>query len=256
MKELKFGLNISNEGMEFFGTDELNKLIEEGWLVKSISPSQAFVKENPEAHTEESESFTFAGYEMCAILEHAEFNKLFGKACSLSEGLIRFDKAEGKEITFFDRRKLKQSIYLFEKSLKIDPNNAGALLLKAKCHGSLNQNREALDSLETAFEIEPFNDILCCEIGAVLTKERNFDRAIEVLEQCLQNHPEDPRILSNLGLSYLFAGLPDKAIVVYTKLVEVEPDYDLNLRFLNLSKRIENGQIAPPKNEADIAKII
>ncbi len=253
MKEFRFGISLSEKGMEPFGSDELNRLIEEGWVVTSISPSQAFLRENPDKHTEESESVTFAGYEMCAVLEHGEFTKLFNKAGSLSKNLIRLDKTESTRTGFFERGKLKQAIELYEEALKIDPLHTGSLIFKAKCHETLNQNSEALQSLERAFEIEPFNVIICVEIGAALTKKRLFDRAIEILEQGAQYHPEDPRVLSNLGLSYLFAGLANRAVIIYEKLVEVEPEYSLNPRFLSYAKRVASGDVGTPQTEDDIS---
>lgn len=256
MKEFKFGIYLSENGMEPFGSDELNSLIDKGWEVKSITPSQAFLKENPEKDTSESESVTFAGYEMCAILENPQFDELFQKAGTLSEGLIRLDKLNTPKIGFFDRNKLKQAIDLFEKALDLDPYNTSSHFLKAKCHESLNQGHKALESLKLAFEIEPYNEIICIEIGSALTRERDFERAIEILEEGTQYNPNEPRILSNLGIAYLLSGQAQKAVAVYTKLVEIEPDYELNPRFLKFARNIANGDIDSPKTEEDISKYI
>lgn len=256
MKELKIGLNISDKGMEFFGSDELNSYIYKGWAVKRVSPNQAFVKENTDIKTDKSESFTFAGYEMIVEIEHKEISDHFSKASDLSKGLLQFDTAGGVNIGFNGKRKLKKAIGHYDNVIVIDPSNAGAYLLKAKCHESLDESSEAVGALENAIQIEPYNEILYCEIGAALMKQRDFVRAIELMEQGVNYFPEEARILSNLGLSYLFTNMADKAVKVYDKLIEIEPEYELNKRFLAYSKRVLNGELSAPQSESDIAKSI
>ena len=67
MKEITIGIQISGGGLEFFGTDEVNALIQQGYRVSRIEPDQALLEEvGPEGGEEE---FALAGCEITVTLE-------------------------------------------------------------------------------------------------------------------------------------------------------------------------------------------
>ncbi|TXR53976.1 hypothetical protein [Reinekea thalattae] len=69
MIEIKIGLNVTNEGLKFYGSDEVNEKIEKGAKILSINPSQFFIKEHPEKDTDKTKSITLRGWEMVVELE-------------------------------------------------------------------------------------------------------------------------------------------------------------------------------------------
>ena len=66
MKEITIGIRINDGGLEFFGTDEVNALIQQGYRVSRIEPDQALL-EQVESDDEE-EGFALAGCEITVVL--------------------------------------------------------------------------------------------------------------------------------------------------------------------------------------------
>lgn len=77
-----------------------------------------------------------------------------------------------------------------------------------------------------------------------------------MLEMAVNIHPREPRIQSNLGLSYLIGGEVENAVKAFEVLLLLEPDYAVNRKLLNLVKEIKLGAKPMPKCEADIAKMM
>lgn len=68
MKEITIGIRINEGGLEFFGTEEVNALIQQGYRVSRIEPDQALLEE-VESEDEEEESFALAGCEITVTLD-------------------------------------------------------------------------------------------------------------------------------------------------------------------------------------------
>jgi Flp pilus assembly protein TadD len=82
------------------------------------------------------------------------------------------------------------------------------------------------------------------------------DVAIRVMLTAAKEHPQDPALHLNVGLSCLMSGNPTDARKAFERAVELEPERDMNKRLLNLVKDIEVGKLVCPKTEAEIAYLI
>jgi len=238
--------------MEFFGAEEINQHLKNGWQVKEILPNTAFLSEHPEEHTTTSESFSLRGYDMVARLEHKEISQLFMTAHGLCENLLKFDQHASPSIGFKEKQKLKKALSLYDKVLSLDPESVEALLFKAKCYNCLDNNHEGYRALQTAIGISPPHIILYCEIGATLLQLEYYQKARHAMEEAITHFPEEPRILGNLGLAYLFDNKPEQALDVYQELLKVEPEYPLNARLLSYTERILKGDSTYPKSKIDL----
>lgn len=67
MQQISIGIRFNEEGLEFFGTEEVNRLIEQGHRVVRIEPGEALVEE-ADAEDEE-DAFILAGCQMNVVLE-------------------------------------------------------------------------------------------------------------------------------------------------------------------------------------------
>ena len=68
MKEVSVGVRIAEDGLEFFGTDEVNGLLKRGYLVASIEPEEAMVEADEESDDEEP-VYTLAGFSVKVALK-------------------------------------------------------------------------------------------------------------------------------------------------------------------------------------------
>ena len=68
MQQITIGARIAEDGVEFFGTDEVNALIEQGHRVVTIYPGKTLV----EAVPEEEDAYAVSGFEMTVTLVEAE----------------------------------------------------------------------------------------------------------------------------------------------------------------------------------------
>ena len=68
MEQATIGARITDYGVEFFGTDEVNALIEQGYRVVSIYPGKTLV----EAVPEEEDAYAVSGFEMTVTLADPE----------------------------------------------------------------------------------------------------------------------------------------------------------------------------------------
>jgi hypothetical protein len=70
MKKVSVGVRIAEEGLEFFGTDEVNGLLKRGFQVASIEPEEAMVEANPEEESDTEEPiYTLAGFSVKVTLK-------------------------------------------------------------------------------------------------------------------------------------------------------------------------------------------
>jgi hypothetical protein len=69
--EALIGARITEEGIEFFGTDEVNSLLASGHRVTKIEPGEVIVEEVPPevSMSEDEQEYTLAGFEIIVTLD-------------------------------------------------------------------------------------------------------------------------------------------------------------------------------------------
>lgn len=185
-----------------------------------------------------------------------KYMRIFKEGCDLSTGLIQLDGQQAKKLGFFDKRKLKKAKSLFELSAIESPENAAPYLMLAKVSHSLGEFPASLDFLLKAWNLEPANLILVIELSGAYGVLGKHKEAISVLEEGIKYHPNEPRILFNLGISYLLENQSKMAVDIFQKTVEIEPDYPQNSALLKYSQDILAGRKARPRSQSEIANNI
>ncbi len=183
-----------------------------------------------------------------------KYMQLFKEGCNLSKGLIQLDGQPHKNLGFFEKRKLKKAKEFFELSSLEDPGNAAPCLMIAKVHQSLGEIPHSLAWLLKAWELEPANLILVIELSGAYGVLAKHKEAISVLEEGIKYHPNEPRILFNLGISFLLDSKPKLAAEIFQKTVEIEPNFSQNHKLLKYSLQVSNGTRPIPRNQSEIAK--
>jgi len=185
-----------------------------------------------------------------------KYMALFKEGAELVDGLLRLDGQKTPKLNFFQRRKLKKAKRLYELASIESRENAAPLLVLAKIEERLGNHTEALAWLQKSWLLEPGNLILTIELSGAYGLVGKHQEAISVLLEGRKNYPNEPRILFNLGVSFLLIGQAGAAVDIFLKAIEIEPDYEMNHRILAYSKDVVGGRKSSPKDQSDIAKNI
>ena len=185
-----------------------------------------------------------------------KYMKLFSEGSKLVDGLIQLDGQETNQLGFFQKRKLEKAKGFFELAANEDPENGAPYLMLAKIEERLGNYEEYLSNIHKAWQLEPGNLILVIELSSAYGLLNKHQEAISVLLEGQKYFPDEPRMLFNLGLSFLLTERPDNAFEIFKKLSEIEPDYEMNHILLAYSKDVLEGKKPNPKGHDDIAKSI
>src|SRR5437867_11290568 len=84
-------------------------------------------------------------------------NDLYARANELSEGLVILDDVPQKSLEFFQKRRLRKAIELYQQVLQINPVNWPAMVGTGKAFQSLGDLEQALLWFSRANECVPDN---------------------------------------------------------------------------------------------------
>lgn len=100
--------------------------------------------------------------------------------------------------TLWAKAILKIVIVLFRIHYKHNRQN-GALFFIAKCFQSLGNFEKALDYFKKAWETDPFNPILCKEIGTCCLELERFEEGLKYALKEVSQFPSNPESRANLA---------------------------------------------------------
>jgi Flp pilus assembly protein TadD len=183
-----------------------------------------------------------------------KYMQLFKEAGNLAGDLIRLDGQPAPKLSFFQKRKLKKAARLYELSTHEAPDNGAPHLMLAKVQERLGENENYLSSLQKAWLLEPGNLTIIVELGGAYGFINKHQEAISILLEGRKYYPDEPRILFNMGVSFLLLDQAKGAVEIFEEMVLIEPDYEMNHKMLAYSKRLALGEITAPKDQSDIAK--
>ena len=121
--------------------------------------------------------------------------------------------------------------YSYDKALQDNPNEALALLLKGATRAMQNHPDEGLRLTEAARKLTPLGpqryyfDSLAASVSLAA---RDYDRAIELADQSLQENDSYPSTLRTKAIALQMSGRGDEARDVVESLMRVTPDFSLS----------------------------
>jgi len=129
-----------------------------------------------------------------------------------------------KGVALVNSRKYEEALEVFNKVLEIDPVNYYALAIKGNALANIEKYEEALEVLNKALEIDPNNDFtLLTSKGNALVNIGEYEEAIGVFDKSLEIDPNDNFALTGKGVALVSIGEDDKAIEVFDKAIEINP---------------------------------
>jgi Flp pilus assembly protein TadD len=88
----------------------------------------------------------------------------------------------------------------------------------------MGKRRSAIESFESAVELNPRNSYARNNLGLALIYDKQFEAAVDSLEQAVELEPVEGYMWNNLGMAYEQLDRLEDARGAYNKAVEMESD--------------------------------
>lgn len=118
-------------------------------------------------------------------------------------------------------------------SMSYDNMDAWTAYRIAEAYQGTGQPEQALDFMEQALKLMPYNPDILNKLGSLHLKLGNKEKAQEYFQKCLLEYSTHREALNNLGYIYLLRGEFSSAKRYFRKALEQDPDYEL--AWLNLA---------------------
>ncbi len=118
---------------------------------------------------------------------------------------------------------------LYDKILKIDPNDKEIWFRQGYTHATLKRYTKALSCFKQAVKIDYNYTEAWRELGNVYSLLKNEKEAIECYEYVVKKNPNDDKTWYNLGVAYYHIKNLEKAAECFKKNIQFDP-YDVDAR--------------------------
>jgi len=129
---------------------------------------------------------------------------------------------QGDELA--SRNEPAKALAHYDRALKLDRENTGALERKVLVLMGQGREDDALDCQRELVALDPDNVERRIDLASLLLVVEGHDAAIDCLEEALRVAPSDHRILQRLGLAYHSCGRPDRALDAYERALSLAPE--------------------------------
>jgi len=134
--------------------------------------------------------------------------RLFQKATTINPTNVCNLKQVGRSLFLLGRH--RDAIEVFEEAQSLGADDWEIFHNRGLCHMYLKQYTEAAEHLQLANDIEK-HDATFVQLGKVYTLQEMYPQAIEVYVEALEFSPENPELLTTMGLLHLRMGENYKA---------------------------------------------
>jgi adenylate cyclase len=154
------------------------------------------------------------------------------------------------DIWFHRTKSREKSLEIAEqfahKAISLSADEAAGHRLLASIYMLRKEYEKAIDESQKSVDLSPNSATANFVFGMVLRNAGRHDDAIPFLEKAIRLEPITPvNFLSNLALAYVYSGQYEKALPLWNKAIEINPDYLFAFQGLTLAhKLLGNGDRA------------
>ena len=143
--------------------------------------------------------------------QRLEHNQAFEEASALIKDEIPLhERQHMSKPGWFLHRRLNRALALFDRVLKLNPENWSAMWLVGKIHQRLGDYSAALSWFERAYQENPSQPDVAREASLCAMDVGRHDAAIVFAHRAAQIEPANAGLHANLALAYLLAArIPD-----------------------------------------------
>jgi len=122
-------------------------------------------------------------------------------------------------------KRFSEAITLLERAIVLDGYRPAYYAHLARCLVTLNRHPEARKAARRAVQLKPDDALTLDTIGAVYSRTRDHDKAVDVFREAVARDPKNSNFQFNLGASLRFIGDFDGAEVAFEAAAHSTPKY-------------------------------
>ncbi|HEY9583851.1 MAG TPA: tetratricopeptide repeat protein, partial [Candidatus Paceibacterota bacterium] len=122
------------------------------------------------------------------------------------------------------QNKLTEAQGFIGQALQLKQNYTEAIFLLSQIQVTQGKIKDAITSVEVATGINPTNPLLFFQLGLLHYNDKNYTKAVDVLNQAIRLDNSYANARYFLGLSYARLGKTADAIIQFENLAETNPD--------------------------------
>ena len=138
----------------------------------------------------------------------------------------------------------KSAIEVYDQALKLSPDDWEIWHCKGMCHTHRNELDDALDCFHSANLIQK-HDVTFIQQGEILVRKEDYKSAIDIYLEALEFSPENPELLTTLGLLYLRLSENLKSFQYLGNALTLDP--------INTKALLATGSIIQDRSDHDAA---
>eukprot|EP00823_Brevimastigomonas_motovehiculus_P007131 TRINITY_DN6147_c0_g1_i1.p1 TRINITY_DN6147_c0_g1~~TRINITY_DN6147_c0_g1_i1.p1 ORF type:complete len:482 (-),score=97.88 TRINITY_DN6147_c0_g1_i1:103-1548(-) len=167
---------------------------------------------------------------------------LFQQATALNPHNIANLKQVGRSLYLLGKH--KQAVEVYDEAQRLGVEDWEVYHNKGLCYMYLKQYTDAIDNFKKANLIQK-HDATFMQLGKVYTLQENFKEAIDIYLQASEFSPQNPEILTTVGLLYLRMGENDRAFDFLGSSLSFDPK--------NAKTVLAAGSIMQDHNDMEVA---
>jgi tetratricopeptide (TPR) repeat protein len=184
--------------------------------------------------------------------DRSRHNDLYKQACGLIEGLILLDDRPVAELNAVNRKRLMDSIGLFEEVVSINPGNWAAMWLLGKVYQRLGDEACRLEWFTRAYRLKPDQPDVAREAALAAMDAGQPEAAVGYCQSAIAASPDDAGLHANLAVALLFSGKPAVARTVAAEALRRDPADQITARIVALIDGVLAGKRPCPHHVRDL----
>ncbi|GEM_PF-4082510 len=187
----------------------------------------------------------------------AQCNATFAAASGIVVPLISVNGGPPSHIGRTETASLRKAVELFGQVLRMSPQNASAMWLCGKALGLLKEPEQALQLFIKAAEANPAQMQFAVDAELLALQLGRSAEALKWSRRALDCSPNDPELMSNHAFALLISGDAKAAAKLSADALKLShPSQQITRRVNAACLAVVAKKFPPPKNEADVIKII
>jgi predicted Zn-dependent protease len=155
-----------------------------------------------------------------SMIEAHEYEKAAGLYTELPWAGYEYAKYLGLGITLGETGHIEEARSVLERGLQDFPESAGLWTALGNICKTLGEWHEALKYFEQAESLDPEDQTLRFNTATALYGLQCYEEAAAILRQLVEEAPDQPLFINQLGYCYLNTGYPETAAEYFKQLIE------------------------------------
>ncbi|KPL02309.1 MAG: hypothetical protein AMJ90_06190 [candidate division Zixibacteria bacterium SM23_73_2] len=128
-------------------------------------------------------------------------------------------------VSFASRDSVKKALEKFETAILLDSTKYEAWLNGGVQAMKLNDCQKGMSFLDKAYQLKPEDILILNTYAQVSFNCREYAKSLETYLKVKEKDPKNVNVLVNIAMIYEQTEQPDSALVIYSRIIEIDPEY-------------------------------